>query len=643
MSSLAPLAAGDVIDGDFEIERLLGEGGMGAVYVATQKSTGKRRALKTMHPGIISDAGLRKRFEREAKVGAQIESEHLVEVVAAGVDEARRIPYLVMELLDGEDLCTRIETRGPRAPEEVRVVFEQLCHAVGAAHDAGVVHRDLKPENVFLARSRRADTGPYTVKVLDFGIAKILAEADTRVTRGAVGSPQWMAPEQTSPGAVTAEADVWALGLLAFELLTGRSFWRAVSGGGGTAAQLLREIVLDPIPLASARAADLGLASRIPPGFDAWFSRCVAREPSARFKDANLAWRALDKVLRGGDDALADTSEVTSDATAYAGTGAGPLVSSPPAAADAVSAPPFRAASDAPPIATPADVARPRAGGDTTAPPASRRQSTDGTPPPAERDRTVAAAPAAPVRPVWIVAGAIVVAGIAVGVGLSRKGQAPVSASALASASASAPALASASALASAPALAPASASAPAHALAPPSAHAPALASARALAPPSAHAPALASAHAPALASARAPASATALSGGFSNPTEHGGPASWTMKDGRHVRLLARVASNGSNVTDAVVKSAIEWSAWEYLRCYERAFGTLKDQPEGVIVVDYEIIDQLPRHAKLKSSTFKNAAIDSCVVGTLVGHTINAAGPNGRGPASHAFRFVPMN
>ncbi|MCA9591569.1 MAG: hypothetical protein KC657_40010, partial [Myxococcales bacterium] len=151
------------------------------------------------------------------------------------------------------------------------------------------------------------------------------------------------------------------------------------------------------------------------------------------------------------------------------------------------------------------------------------------------------------------------------------------------------------------------------------------------------------SAHAPALASARAPASATALSGGFSNPTEHGGPASWTMKDGRHVRLLARVASNGSNVTDAVVKSAIEWSAWEYLRCYERAFGTLKDQPEGVIVVDYEIIDQLPRHAKLKSSTFKNAAIDSCVVGTLVGHTINAAGPNGRGPASHAFRFVPMN
>jgi hypothetical protein len=107
------------------------------------------------------------------------------------------------------------------------------------------------------------------------------------------------------------------------------------------------------------------------------------------------------------------------------------------------------------------------------------------------------------------------------------------------------------------------------------------------------------------------------------------------------VRLFTRLASNESNVADAVVRRAIEHNSWEYLRCYERVFGGAKDLPEGTISVGFDILDQLPRHAKLVSSTFSSAAFNDCVVGTVVGQTINAAGPDGKGHAVEAFRFVP--
>ena len=307
MTSAALLPPGSVVGGEFTIVRPLDEGGMGAVYVVEQRSTGKPRALKVMHREIVADAVLQRRFEQEARVGARIASEHVVEVLAAGVDATTGLPYLVMELLEGEDLRHRLDRAGPLPPDQVRLVFEQLCHAMGAAHAAGVVHRDIKPENVFLARSRRATGGSFTVKVLDFGIAKLLADAGTRTTRGAVGSPMWMAPEQTAPGPVMPAADVWALGLLAYEMLTGRPFWRAANDEGGTTAQLLREVVLDPIPSAGDRAAEQGTAARLPAGFDAWFERCVAREPAARFADAALAWRAMARMLEAAD-ALAETS-----------------------------------------------------------------------------------------------------------------------------------------------------------------------------------------------------------------------------------------------------------------------------------------------------------------------------------------------
>lgn len=289
---------GEVFGNDFEIVRPLSEGGMGAVYIARQRSTGRERALKLMHPELLADAKLRQRFEQEARIGSRVASDHVVEVIAAGVDEARGIPWLAMELLQGETLAAMVERLGPRPVAEVLDVFEQLCHALAAAHAQRIVHRDLKPENVFLAESRRVGAR-YLVKVLDFGIAKVVAEAQTKAT-AAIGTPWWMAPEQSSPGAeTTPAADVWALGLIAFYLLTGRSYWRSATSDEPSPIMALREIVLEPLEPASQRATSLGHGPGLPPGFDAWFDRCVARDPSARFRDAGELFAALRATLGG--------------------------------------------------------------------------------------------------------------------------------------------------------------------------------------------------------------------------------------------------------------------------------------------------------------------------------------------------------
>jgi len=291
------LAPGTVFARDYRIVSPLGQGGMGSLYVVEQIATGKRRALKLMHPTLVSEAEHRERFVREAQVGARIASEHVVEVTAAGVDDESGLPYIVMELLEGETLQSYVKRRAFLPPAELALVFQQLCHAMMAAHAAGIVHRDLKPENVFLALSRRAGGAPFVVKVLDFGIAKLAAEAGTRGTTGAMGSPLWMAPEQTERGTITPAADVWALGLIAYFALTGTVFWRSARDPQTTIAQVLREIVLEPIPAATIRANELGLLDRLPPGFDRFFAQSVARDPSARFRDATAFWTAMMSLL----------------------------------------------------------------------------------------------------------------------------------------------------------------------------------------------------------------------------------------------------------------------------------------------------------------------------------------------------------
>jgi formylglycine-generating enzyme required for sulfatase activity/serine/threonine protein kinase len=290
MSSQSQLSPGATFGGDFRVVRALRAGGMGAVYVVDQLSTGKQRALKVMAPELASDPSVQERFVLEARAASKIESDHVVEIVTAGVDQATQSPFLVMELLRGQELADVLQERGPLPLGDVAEVLSQVGHALEQAHAHGIVHRDLKLENIFLAVSKRRDV-PFTAKVLDFGIAKLVEDSRQKTGTQPLGTPLFMAPEQTDrKGRICPGTDVWALGLMAFRMLTGIDFWREIDG---SLPQLLREIVVDPIPAASVRATELNVAHHLPPGFDGWFERCVNRDIDARFPEAGEAVRAF--------------------------------------------------------------------------------------------------------------------------------------------------------------------------------------------------------------------------------------------------------------------------------------------------------------------------------------------------------------
>lgn len=298
MVSVLRLRPGTVIGGDFKILRLLAKGGMGAVYVAEQLSTGSERALKLMHPHLLDDQKSRDRFTQEARVCARIESEHVVKVIGAGIDGDDKIPWIAMELIKGEDLDRYAAAKGALSLTEALEVLRQIGHGLGAAHRLGIVHRDLKPQNIYVAPSQRADT-PFTVKVLDFGISKVAQDDGVSDTTAAVGSPMWMAPEQARKGRLTPATDVWPLGLLAFRLLSGKNYWRAANQGGVIPVKdLLIELLTKPLEPASARSLSLGGAA-LPMGFDGWFARAMDRDPGSRFANATEALDALVPVLKG--------------------------------------------------------------------------------------------------------------------------------------------------------------------------------------------------------------------------------------------------------------------------------------------------------------------------------------------------------
>ncbi|MFK7930138.1 MAG: serine/threonine-protein kinase, partial [Myxococcota bacterium] len=293
----ALIEKGTVIGGDFRILDELGTGGMGTVYRAIQISTGSQRALKVMHSRLSDDIKLRDRFTQEARVAAALESVHVVEIIGAGVDD-NGVPWIAMEHLEGEDLAAYIKRIGPVSLGAAVPLLEQLCHGVAAAHDLGVVHRDLKPQNIFMAQSR-STANRRSVKVLDFGIAKLLADT-TMHTTAALGSPAWMSPEQTDTKPhMTAAADVWPIGLLTFWMITGQPFWLAANTSEGSVQGVLREMVIEDIPSGSERARALGAHDRWPAVLDEWLTRCLARDPAHRFEHARAAYEALIGVLEG--------------------------------------------------------------------------------------------------------------------------------------------------------------------------------------------------------------------------------------------------------------------------------------------------------------------------------------------------------
>jgi serine/threonine protein kinase len=285
---------GAVFHGRYEVVRVVGQGAMGIVYEVRDLQTGRAAALKLMNQELASEPRFVARFESEAQVGQRIRSRHVAEVFDSGWTEGPvRQPFFAMERLAGETLEARLAREALPSALAVEIV-RQLFGAIAAAHRAGIVHRDLKPENLFLC-----DSADGTVlKVLDFGVAKVLRETTQGGTAPGLGAPLWTAPEQGKEGQkITPTADVWALGLLAFRLLVGATYWRSANERGATAFDLAVEMLRAPIAPPSRRAAELGRAA-LGPTFDAWFLRAVHRDPQARFVDAGEAEKALEPVLQ---------------------------------------------------------------------------------------------------------------------------------------------------------------------------------------------------------------------------------------------------------------------------------------------------------------------------------------------------------
>ena len=275
----------EIIAGKYRVERIIGRVGMGIVVAAWHLELDQRVALKFLMPELAERGESAERFRREARAAARIKSEHVVRVLDVGNWEGNA-PYMVMEYLDGRDLSAELEERGTLAIRECVDYLLQAIEAVAEAHALGIVHRDLKPENLFLAR--RVD-GSRSVKVLDFGISKtiVLGSSDERsLTRTAniMGSPFYMSPEQMrTPRDVDARSDIWALGAILYDLLTGRPPYVAE-----TIPQLCTMLLeSDPKPL-------LELRPDADPELGRVVARCLAKDTAARWGSVvDLAYALL--------------------------------------------------------------------------------------------------------------------------------------------------------------------------------------------------------------------------------------------------------------------------------------------------------------------------------------------------------------
>ncbi|WP_437669152.1 serine/threonine-protein kinase [Sorangium sp. So ce131] len=285
---------GTLFDGRYRVVCGIATGAMGTVYEVVHVETERRRALKVMHPHLAENPAFQARFKLEARIAARIATEHIVEVFDAGIDAETGMPFLVMELLRGEELSTRIRRAGRLSPEETVAYLRQTAVALDKTHAAGVVHRDIKPSNLFLAQSD--DDDELRIKVLDFGIAKLVAEtALGAATTAALGTPLYMAPEQFSGRSISKAVDIFALGMVAYTLLVGKAYWLNDMREFSNTLAFAATAIFGPQEPACARAASEGV--QLPPAFDPWFAKATAREPEARFTSASAAVEALAEVF----------------------------------------------------------------------------------------------------------------------------------------------------------------------------------------------------------------------------------------------------------------------------------------------------------------------------------------------------------
>jgi serine/threonine-protein kinase len=265
--------------------RPLGQGGMGKVWVAEHTGLATQVVVKFMATEGADAAEAAARFTREAAAAAAVKSPHVVQMFDHGLTDDG-VPYIVMELLEGRDLGAFLDKHGKMAPVDVAAVVGQIAKALGKAHQVGVVHRDIKPENIFLCDG---EGGELFVKVLDFGIAKSNHRATAATTTGQViGTPFYMSPEQILGQAVDARSDIWSLGVVAFEALTGKRPFPGETIGAVT----LAIHTSSPKPCA--------LEPDLPPAVDEWFAKACARAPDDRFATVRDAAAALLDVASAG-------------------------------------------------------------------------------------------------------------------------------------------------------------------------------------------------------------------------------------------------------------------------------------------------------------------------------------------------------
>jgi serine/threonine-protein kinase len=273
-----PSYEGKIVAGRYRVERLLGQGGMGSVWAGRHTTLGHLVAIKFIHPHLATS-------REAAKAAARIKSRHAVAVYDHGVTTEGE-PYIVMEYLEGESLEQRLSRTGPLPLPLVIAVVNQAAKALASAHEQGIVHRDLKPDNIFLAND--AEGFGFTVKLVDFGIAKILesekgpalARTDTGMV---VGTPYFMSPEAfTGSAPVTPASDVWSLGACAFAAACGR-----VPFGGDAIGEVVLKVCAEPMPVPSS------IVPELPEAFDVWFEHACARSIPERFPSVLIAAESL--------------------------------------------------------------------------------------------------------------------------------------------------------------------------------------------------------------------------------------------------------------------------------------------------------------------------------------------------------------
>jgi serine/threonine-protein kinase len=300
--SLGDWEPGDVVEGKYQIERRLGAGAMGIVYLARHLQLDTRVALKVLRAELALDGSNAERLLAEARAAASLRHPNVVRVLDLGRLPSK-LPFIVLEYLDGENLEQRLVRDGPLSVSDSLLLVAQACDAIAEAHAAGIIHRDLKPENLFLVH--QADGSPL-LKVCDFGVSKRLGPANLRTTAPSetLGTPLYMSPEQLGAGELDARSDIWSLGVVLTELCTGRApfeadsvpeLFDAICQGAPRLPSQLCHGALAP------HSSSVDQTSSPPEHFallDEIVKRCLEREPSARFASVTALADALRAAAR---------------------------------------------------------------------------------------------------------------------------------------------------------------------------------------------------------------------------------------------------------------------------------------------------------------------------------------------------------